>query len=229
MPQEPSRLPNEIMPDLQSPLRPQNAYRRLLRWRLPHLAESPRTRTEVRRSDSEFEARPIRLQSLKPSGALWIRAKRFSPTTTQLERSSLLSTRSSRAGNRGPTASGFSRTLRSGTDYWAHASSPAATRCAGPKGLQFSPRISVVDRAPPGGLEALTEIELHRTYAATQERLWRCTWIPLGPDRHWIILALHHAVADGISSLVIVRDLLATCSALVGVGELPQDLPVAGR
>jgi hypothetical protein len=42
---------------------------------------------------------------------------------------------------------------------------------------------------------------------------------------HWIVLALHHAVADGISSMVIVRDLLATCSALIGVGKLPPELP----
>jgi hypothetical protein len=90
------------------------------------------------------------------------------------------------------------------------------------------PPLSIVDRVPPGGLEALTEAELHRTYAATSERLWRCTWIPISKDHHWIVLALHHAVADGISSMVIVRDLLATCSALVGVGKLPPELP-AGR
>jgi hypothetical protein len=96
------------------------------------------------------------------------------------------------------------------------------------EGAAISPRISIIDHAPPGGLEALTEMELHRMYSATHDRLWRCTWIPLSRDRHWIILALHHAVADGISSMIIVRDLLATCSALVGVGELPPDLP-AGR
>jgi len=52
---------------------------------------------------------------------------------------------------------------------------------------------------------------------------------PTRPDRHWIILALHHAVADGISSLVIVRDLLATCSALVGVGNCRRICQSAGR
>jgi Condensation domain len=93
------------------------------------------------------------------------------------------------------------------------------------EGAAISPRISIINHAPPGGLETLTEMELHRTYVATQERLWRCTWIPLSRDRHWIILALHHAVADGISSMIIARDLLATCSALAGVGELPHDLP----
>ena len=96
------------------------------------------------------------------------------------------------------------------------------------EGATTSPRISIVDRVPPGGLGALTEAELHRTYAADRERLWRCTWIPISRDRHWIVLGLHHAVADGLSSMVIVRDLLVTCSALVGVGKLPPDLP-AGR
>jgi hypothetical protein len=96
------------------------------------------------------------------------------------------------------------------------------------EGAATSPRISIVDRVPPGGIEALTEVELHRTYAATRERLWRCTWIPISRDHHWIVLALHHAVADGISSMVIVRDLLATCGALIGVGKLPPELP-AGR
>ena len=100
--------------------------------------------------------------------------------------------------------------------YWAEA---AAT----------SPRLSIiVDRLPPSGIEALTEVELHRTHDLTGERLWRCTWIPITRDRHWIVLALHHAVADLISSLVIVRDLLATCSALLGVGVLLPELP-AGR
>jgi hypothetical protein len=92
------------------------------------------------------------------------------------------------------------------------------------EGAATSPRISIVDSVPPRGLEALTEMELHRTYVATTERLWRCTWIPISRDKHWIVLALHHAVADGISSMVIVRDLLATCSALVGVGQLLPEL-----
>jgi len=192
----------------------------------PHLAESPRTRTEVRRSDSEFEARPHSpsvveavWRSLDTSEALFANYNAVGafltaqvlevhgPVTEALLRQAFahLEERHRLLG---------ARIISSGDSLcWA-------------EGAAISPRISVVDRAPPGGLEALTEIELHRTYAATQERLWRCTWIPLGPDRHWIILALHHAVADGISSLVIVRDLLATCSALVGVGELPQDLPV---
>jgi hypothetical protein len=96
------------------------------------------------------------------------------------------------------------------------------------EGAATSARISIVDRVSPGGIEALTEVELHRTYAASSERLWRCTWIPISRDHHWIVLALHHAVADGISSMVIVRDLIATCSALVGVGKLPPEL-AAGR
>jgi hypothetical protein len=103
---------------------------------------------------------------------------------------------------------------RGHTLYWA-------------EGPATSPRISIVDGVSPGGIEALTETELHRTYAAA-DRLWRCTWIPTSRDHHWIILALHHAVADGISSMVIVRDLLATCSALIGVGQLPSEL-AAGR
>jgi hypothetical protein len=96
------------------------------------------------------------------------------------------------------------------------------------EGAATSPRISIINDVPPGGLEALTEVELRRTYAAETERLWRCTWIPINRDRHWIILALHHAMADGISGMLIVRDLLATCSALVGMGTLPPELP-AGR
>ena len=92
------------------------------------------------------------------------------------------------------------------------------------EGGTTSPRISVITDVS-AGLEGLTEIELHRTYAANMDRLWRCTWIPINTDRHWIILGLHHAIADGISGMVIVRDLLATCSALVGVGSLPPELP----
>ena len=110
--------------------------------------------------------------------------------------------------------------------YWSGVSGGGSMCWA--EGAAISPRISIVDHVRAGGLEALTEMELHRTYAATQERLWRCTWIRLSRDRHWIILELHHAVADGISNMIIVRELLATCSAFVGVGELPQDLP-AGR
>ena len=36
------------------------------------------------------------------------------------------------------------------------------------EGPTTSPRISIVDHVPPGGLEALTEVELHRTYADDQ-------------------------------------------------------------
>jgi hypothetical protein len=92
------------------------------------------------------------------------------------------------------------------------------------EGSATSPRVSVVSDVS-AGLEGLTEIELHRPYAANIDRLWRCTWIPINTDRHWIILGLHHAVADGISGMLIVRDLLATCSALVGIGSLPPELP----
>lgn len=86
------------------------------------------------------------------------------------------------------------------------------------------PRISIIDRISARGLEELTEIEVHRTYANSEEPLWRCTWIPISAAHHWIILAVHHAVADGISSMIIVRDLLETCSALLGMGTLPPEL-----
>jgi len=52
---------------------------------------------------------------------------------------------------------------------------------------------------------------------------------PTRPGPSLIILALHHAVADGISSLVIVRDLLATCSALVEWGNCRRICQSAGR
>ena len=92
------------------------------------------------------------------------------------------------------------------------------------EGNAKSPRISIIGDVPPGGLEALTQAELHRTYGATTERLWRCAWVPIDADHHWIVLTLHHAMADGISSMVIVRDLLETCDALIGLGELPPRL-----
>ena len=98
-----------------------------------------------------------------------------------------------------------------GSLYWAEVAAP-------------TPRISLVDRISAGGVETLTELELHRPYEAATERLWRCTWAPIDRDRHWIVLGFHHAVADEISSMIIVRDLLATCSALLGIGELPPPL-----
>src|SRR5262249_31655240 len=71
------------------------------------------------------------------------------------------------------------------------------------EGGKTLPAINIIDRVPPGGLEAITEAEVHRTYAVRQERLWRCTWIPISEDHHWILLALNHAIADGISSMVV--------------------------
>lgn len=92
------------------------------------------------------------------------------------------------------------------------------------KGNPTPRRVSMVDQVPLGGLKALTEIEVHRTYNPT-ERLWRGTWVPISEDRHWIILSVHHAVADGISGMIIVRDLIATCAALLRGKEPPSELP----
>lgn len=92
------------------------------------------------------------------------------------------------------------------------------------EGARIFPHVSVIDQVPTGGLKEIAEAELHRTFTESSERLWRCTWIPVNRDRHWIVVALHHALADGISGMVTVRDLIATCSALMGRGKLPPEL-----
>lgn len=73
----------------------------------------------------------------------------------------------------------------------------------------------------------VAEERLHETYDAEREPLWRVTLVPDSsrPDRNHLILATHHAIADGRSVWRIMADLLESCAALVKGSPLPPYLP----
>lgn len=75
-------------------------------------------------------------------------------------------------------------------------------------------------------LEQVAETELHRGYLPAQEPLWRCTFAPgQSGNPHRIWLSVHHAAADGMSGLVLISDLFATCAALADGTPPPLYLP----
>jgi natural product biosynthesis luciferase-like monooxygenase protein/amino acid adenylation domain-containing protein/FkbM family methyltransferase len=60
--------------------------------------------------------------------------------------------------------------------------------------------------------------EARRPFDLEQGSLWRAALLRLAPDRHRLILTLHHAICDGASLEVLLRDL----GALLAGSALPQ-------
>lgn len=86
--------------------------------------------------------------------------------------------------------------------------------------------IAVLGAGASTSLERLAEAQLHERFGLEAERVWRCTFSPAaGAGPHRVVLTVNHAAADGISGITILRDLVATCAALRGRGELPPLLP----
>jgi hypothetical protein len=92
--------------------------------------------------------------------------------------------------------------------------------------LPSAPELRVADGEEARSLERLAESELRRGYLPASEPLWRCVFAPSrGGEPHRLILSAHHSVADGMSGLVLITDLVATCAALAAGEKLSPYLP----
>jgi len=78
--------------------------------------------------------------------------------------------------------------------------------------------------APPA--RRLARAEARRLFDLAAGPLWRAGLLRLGAQDHVLSLTLHHAITDGWSMGVLVRELSAACSALAR-GERPELAPLA--
>ncbi|MFD8200064.1 amino acid adenylation domain-containing protein [Streptomyces sp. NPDC059701] len=68
---------------------------------------------------------------------------------------------------------------------------------------------------------ALLEADRHRRFDPAVPPLMRCTVLALAEDRHELVLAMHHLLADGWSTSLLLRDLLALFDGDGDAGDLP--------
>jgi NRPS condensation-like uncharacterized protein len=66
-----------------------------------------------------------------------------------------------------------------------------------------------VEMYDESGLPRLVEQELATSFDTGTGPLARVAWASASPERHRLLLTLHHAVADGSSGAIVLRDLLA--------------------
>ncbi|WP_114089624.1 non-ribosomal peptide synthetase [Thalassospira profundimaris] len=70
--------------------------------------------------------------------------------------------------------------------------------------------------------------ETVRPFDLDDKPLARADLITLGPNRHWMLVSLHHAICDGWSMPILLRDLAALYAAQTGAAA-PPSLPVLNR
>jgi len=91
--------------------------------------------------------------------------------------------------------------------------------------------VEALEAIPPGERDAAVEARVRREHARPFDLEagppLRATLLRLGPERHVLLLAMHHVTGDGWSRAVIVRELSALYTAFVTGGDaaLPE-LPV---
>ncbi|MEU3100296.1 amino acid adenylation domain-containing protein [Streptomyces griseoflavus] len=67
----------------------------------------------------------------------------------------------------------------------------------------------------------LLDADRHRRFDPAVPPLMRCTVLALAEDRHHLVLSMHHLLADGWSTSLLLRDLLALFDGDGDDGELP--------
>ncbi len=67
----------------------------------------------------------------------------------------------------------------------------------------------------------LLEADRHRRFDPAVPPLMRCTVLALAEDRHQLVLSMHHLLADGWSTSLLLRDLLALFDGNGDTGDLP--------
>ena len=85
----------------------------------------------------------------------------------------------------------------------------------------------VLDRQGDDHWQAVVDIELNRPFARTDDHLTRLLWLR-GPKRSELVIAHHHVIADALSMVFAVRDLLTDLAALSSGQSLlpPESLPL---
>jgi NRPS condensation-like uncharacterized protein len=87
-------------------------------------------------------------------------------------------------------------------------------------------RAAPADTFSPGGLTREVEAELARPFAVERGPLFRLALAPsLEPDRHRLLLTMHHMIADGASASIVIRDLLEACAGRLGATQRPLFVP----
>ncbi|MFO0623075.1 MAG: condensation domain-containing protein [Polyangia bacterium] len=85
----------------------------------------------------------------------------------------------------------------------------------------------VLDRQGDDHWQAVVDIELNRPFVRTDDHLTRLLWLR-GPKRSELVIAHHHVIADALSMVFAVRDLLTDLAALSSGQSLlpPESLPL---
>ncbi len=78
------------------------------------------------------------------------------------------------------------------------------------------------------GLVREVEAELARHIDVAEGPLFRLGVVRIGPDRHRLVLTMHHMIADGASAGIVLRDLLLACAAQTGAEAASRPLTTAG-
>jgi NRPS condensation-like uncharacterized protein len=87
-------------------------------------------------------------------------------------------------------------------------------------------RMAPADTFSPDGLTREVEAELARHFAVERGPLFRLALASSPePDRHRLLLTMHHMIADGASSSIVIRDLLDACAGRRGLSERPLFAP----
>ncbi|WP_405020634.1 amino acid adenylation domain-containing protein [Kitasatospora sp. NBC_00070] len=83
-------------------------------------------------------------------------------------------------------------------------------------------------KAQAAELARIETAEAARRFDLTAPPLVRCALVPLGPDRHRLVLTRHHIVMDGWSTPVLLRELIAAYGGAEPAG-MPQVTPYADQ
>ncbi|MFC4044703.1 amino acid adenylation domain-containing protein [Dactylosporangium siamense] len=94
----------------------------------------------------------------------------------------------------------------------------------GPVGLRL--RRLELPGAGDEQLDELTREEYRRPFDLGEGPVWRAVLARTGPDRHHLVLSLHHIAFDGWSVDVLARELSMGYAAALGTGPAPAAAPI---